>query len=414
MSSAISAVTVGQTAGHSTRGLAAVTTAVAGTPTVTTDSYNPGYYTTDSYNPCYYTTDSYNPGYETTDSYNPGYETTDSYNPGYYTTESYNPGYTTTESYNPGYSETYNESCGCYEQSYSQPYSQPYQQSMSYARSFVPPQFQQYIPQYSQPQYIPQPAPQPRPVPQQQQQQQQQQQGGQPINIVNNNNNTNTNVNTVPVQPATPQPIIQYVQQPIYQPQYQPQYQQLPYCTITASTGANGLVWLTWSSNGTNAYISPNVGNVAPNGSTSLYTYGTSVYTMTVNGPGGSNTCSTQAIAQSVPSVSLSQIPYTGYDFGPIGNALYWAALIAFALAGAYLVVYFQGGAGAMLAPVMGGHGHAKEVHVAAPTHTETVVKAETRDVFGTLPTMTENRTKDSMNIARTEGAVPRIVISRA
>lgn len=43
--------------------------------------------------------------------------------------------------------------------------------------------------------------------------------------------------------------------------------------------------------------------------------------------------------------VALSQIPYTGFDLGPVGNAMYWMSLIGVAVAGAYLLVYYQGGA---------------------------------------------------------------------
>ncbi|HEY4487232.1 MAG TPA: hypothetical protein VI483_00535, partial [Candidatus Paceibacterota bacterium] len=71
---------------------------------------------------------------------------------------------------------------------------------------------------------------------------------------------------------------------------------------------------------------------------------------LTVTGPGGSATC--QAVANYAPSytvtppptpapyVSLSQIPYTGFDYGPIGNAMYWGALLSFAAAAGYLLVY--------------------------------------------------------------------------
>ena len=45
------------------------------------------------------------------------------------------------------------------------------------------------------------------------------------------------------------------------------------------------------------------------------------------------------------PYVALTQIPYTGFDYGPIGNTLYWLGLLSFAVAGAYLVVYYRGGA---------------------------------------------------------------------
>ena len=41
------------------------------------------------------------------------------------------------------------------------------------------------------------------------------------------------------------------------------------------------------------------------------------------------------------PYVSLAQIPYTGFDLGPWGNAMYWLALLMFAGSGAYLVLYY-------------------------------------------------------------------------
>src|SRR3989344_1238312 len=265
-------------------------------------------------------------------------------------------------SYEPyTYEDTY------YNDSYSQPnqnYSQP-----SY-RPSPSPTF--YAPGYSAPQ-------QPRTntvyVPQQQQQQQQQQGGGGgPVNIVNNNVNTNTNTNVAPVSQATPQTIVQYVAQPnpIYYPVYQPTYNypvqntQLPYCVITATTGYNGLVTLSWSSSyATSAYISPSVGSVAPNGSTSLYNYGNSIYTMTVSGQGGSNTCRTSYVQPvQTPTVSLTQIPYTGFDLGPVGNAMYWLSLLSFAVAGASLLVYFlprlmadkagRGGAFALVGSTLG------------------------------------------------------------
>ena len=41
------------------------------------------------------------------------------------------------------------------------------------------------------------------------------------------------------------------------------------------------------------------------------------------------------------PYVALTQIPYTGFDFGTFGNAIYWATLVGIALGGAYLALYF-------------------------------------------------------------------------
>jgi len=43
---------------------------------------------------------------------------------------------------------------------------------------------------------------------------------------------------------------------------------------------------------------------------------------------------------QQQPYVTLSQIPYTGLDLGPIGTALYWSFLVLWTLFMAYLIVY--------------------------------------------------------------------------
>ncbi len=330
----------------------------------------------------------------------------------------------------------YDYGCDCYAPTYSYEYYDSYSPGYSYSSytpSYSTPSYSSsrpttfYAPSYSAPS---------RPVQQQQQQQQQQTASVSPINIstVNNNTNNNNNINNVnvaTVSPATPQTQVQYVypqvqSYPVYIPtyygsnsygynynnyQYQ-NYQQQPFCTITATTGVNGLVTLYWSSSyATSASVSPSVGSVAPNGSTSLYNYGNSVYTMTVSGPGGSNTCRTNAIAITTPTVSLTQIPYTGLDLGPIGNAVYWMSLLAFALAGAYLVVYYRGGALALTSQVIGTRVKAEVTHttpVAAP-----IVKEEPKDIFASLPVMQSQSTKDTMSMARTSDGTPRIVISR-
>ncbi|HWP61250.1 MAG TPA: hypothetical protein VN495_01470, partial [Candidatus Paceibacterota bacterium] len=172
-------------------------------------------------------------------------------------------------------------------------------------------------------------------------------------------------VNVVPVSRAEPQVQAQYT------------YPVVPSCTIYASNygsiygnnyGYNNYsqpVTLTWSSsNATSAYITPNVGTVQPSGSTTVYPSGYTTYTMTVSGSGGTATCQATAnysyatpyVAPTYvqptyvapapvytqPSVSLTQIPYTGFDFGPVGNMVYWLGLLAFALAGGYLMVYYR------------------------------------------------------------------------
>src|SRR3989338_6239052 len=48
---------------------------------------------------------------------------------------------------------------------------------------------------------------------------------------------------------------------------------------------------------------------------------------------------------QAQPYVALSQIPYTGFDFGAAGNSIYSGALLSFALASSYLVLFYKGGA---------------------------------------------------------------------
>src|SRR3989344_4347506 len=116
-------------------------------------------------------------------------------------------------------------------------------------------------------------------------------------------------------------------------------------CTISAnpSTIQNGQTsYLTWNSMGnvTSAWLSDGLGSVASNGSLAVRPNRSTNYTLTVSGPSGASTCNAYVnVAGSY--VSLTQIPYTGFDFGPMGNALYFAALIAFALAAGYLVVYY-------------------------------------------------------------------------
>ena len=110
-----------------------------------------------------------------------------------------------------------------------------------------------------------------------------------------------------------------------YQYSYPYNYQQYPYnyypytysrptCVITVSYPYalyygyyNQPVTLSWSSiNATSAYIYPNVGAVSTSGSTTVYPSGGMTYTLTVNGPGGSNTCQT---------TYYQQTPYYNYQY---------------------------------------------------------------------------------------------------
>src|SRR3989344_5350785 len=298
-----------------------------------TNTYTPDY--TNTYWPDY--TNTYTPDY--TNTYWPDY--TNTYTPDY--TNTYWPDYTNT--YTPDYTNTYIPDyqnliagCDCYSQivdgvvyrnfdtSYSPSYSIP---------SYTSPRPQSYSFAAPSPYYAPS-----YPAPQQQQQQQQQQQSSTPINIVNtnNNNNVNNNVNTNTVSvvvPVSQTPVtypIQYVcPQPtpvcptcttgIYPNCIYPTPVSNLYCTITASPTSitNGQAsYLTWSSSGaTSAWISDGIGSVAVNGSLTVRPNTSKTYTLTVTGLGGTRTCSTY-VTVSGSYVSLSQIPYTGFDFGPL------------------------------------------------------------------------------------------------
>ena len=137
---------------------------------------------------------------------------------------------------------------------------------------------------------------------------------------------------------------------PPYNPQYYPPYQNL-YCTITAyptsiQNGASSI--LSWTSYGAiSAWLSDGLGNATLNGTVSVRPESSRTYTLTVRSTTGqTNTCATTVnVSGYYPYVSLTQIPYTGLDLGPIGNALYWLSLLSFAAAGAYLLVYYKGNA---------------------------------------------------------------------
>ncbi|MCR4325490.1 MAG: hypothetical protein NUV59_01640, partial [Patescibacteria group bacterium] len=239
---------------------------------------------------------------------------------------------------------------------------------------------------------------------------------------VSNSGNTTTNVSTVKTVSSAP---VTYPVQYTY-----PSYNPAPTCTISLSYGGQGgTATLTWySSYATSAYITPNIGRVAPSGSMTVYPSYSTVYTLGVSGSGGSNSCQTQSYSQPYvagSSVSLSQIPYTGFDLGPVGNALYWLSLLSFAVAGAYLLVYYRGGmltlASAFMAqrkPRMAAAlgSPAKAVQSAVAPIARQIDKAFASSAsFADLSGATKRgMTTDTMMIERSDGKeTPRIVISR-
>lgn len=169
-------------------------------------------------------------------------------------------------------------------------------------------------------------------------------------------------------------------QYPYQYPQYNQPYSQYPYpsgnlsCSITANPAAipNGQSsYLSWTSQGAvSATLSDGIGAVGVNGTLTVRPESSRTYTLTVRDfQGRAEACSTQvSVSGGAPYVGLSQIPYTGFDFGPIGNALYWMAMIGFAVASGYLVVYYLPGRGISFA------GIARTRAVQAPAqHTENV-----------------------------------------
>ena len=119
-------------------------------------------------------------------------------------------------------------------------------------------------------------------------------------------------------------------------------------CSLTANpaTIANGNTSaLSWTSTGaTSASLSDGIGSVATNGSLAVRPEANRYYVLTVrDSVGNTQTCATNLNVTGT-YVSLTQIPYTGFDFGPIGNAIYWAVLAGGAAAAAYLMTMYRGG----------------------------------------------------------------------
>jgi hypothetical protein len=149
---------------------------------------------------------------------------------------------------------------------------------------------------------------------------------------------------------------------------------------------------------------------------------------MTVYGSnGGTATCQTQnyytpAPVYTNPSVSLTQIPYTGFDFGPFGNAMYWLSLLAFAAAGAYLLVYFSGNAmsfaTAGLGKVKVSSNRISKVPAAIVTATAKQIEKVVEPVLSPIQNLAvaerDFGTRDSMVLSHSKnGTAPRIVITR-
>jgi hypothetical protein len=157
---------------------------------------------------------------------------------------------------------------------------------------------------------------------------------------------------------------------------------------------------LAWaSSNAVSAVLSDGIGSVNTTGTLTVRPNSSTNYVLTVYGSDGrSSSCDVRVGVNGVrhtASVSLSQIPYTGFDYGTLGNSIYWVALALFALSAGYLVVYGTG-IKAAFATVVRGYTPVRPVQFVAPTP---VVATRTTG---------DNLVKDFIN------GVPRLVISRS
>ena len=268
---------------------------------------------------------------------------------------------------------------------------------------------------------------------------------------MNGSFNTSNVAPLTPVYTTPPQYLVQYVAPAPTYPQ------QGLYCVITASPSyvQNGQAsYLSWTSYGaTSAWLSDGIGVVAPTGSLAARPNVSTTYTLTISGYGGTRSCTTYVNVSGAPYVSLSQIPYTGFDLGTFGNMLYWLGLLSFALASAYLVLYYRGGATVFAGPLFGSR-RISRVNIAAmpamfsqkaaPSYlpTEASLPAEASTQAGTrvskgkpatpvhapealLVARTEvspayadasaGRPKDSMTFARSSnGEAPRIIVNRS
>ena len=242
-------------------------------------------------------------------------------------------------------------------------------------------------------------------------------------NSINNSFNTGSNINSPgAVAAGTSVSVI-----PLATPQYYTQYSYgSASCSIIATPSViqNGQTAnLRWTTSGARtAYLSDSIGTVTLNGSLIIRPEASRTYTLTVTDTNGrTSTCQTSlTVSGSAPYVSLTQIPYTGFDYGPMGNALYWVSLVSFAVAGAYLLVFYKGGVLAFAGTMMGSARSTRHYQAPTPTIIKEapiiVTREEEEDLLDEVAirqsASDRTATKDTMGIA-THNGEPRIVILR-
>ena len=106
---------------------------------------------------------------------------------------------------------------------------------------------------------------------------------------------------------------------------------------------------ISWTSaNASSGSINNGFGTVALSGSRTIYPTQTTTYTGTFWSYNGQQvTCSATVYMNgyvppqnpNTPFVTLSAVPYTGLDLGPVGTVLYWGFLAFWCALAAYLIV---------------------------------------------------------------------------
>lgn len=224
----------------------------------------------------------------------------------------------------------------------------------------------------------------------------------------------------------------------------------IPSCWIKASPNtvhsSGNSITLSWdSSYADRAYIT-DIGDVGTRGSQSINVYAPKTYRMTVYNDGRSEDCETlvnvlgySSYNYSHPNytygnygynnyyynqpyytppaqyISLTQIPYTGFDFGPLGNSIYWFTLFALAIFAAYLLIYQSGMRALATLPVINETIRAGKLQIAVAREVfSRAAKAEARSSVASvqaLPVAEQRLSGDTMHIVK--GQQPRLVITR-
>lgn len=249
---------------------------------------------------------------------------------------------------------------------------------------------------------------------------------------------------SAPVTRVTPQPVasqkvsyvqppVQYYPQPVPTPIPQPQPRPIPQpipqpvpsnlsCQLNANIRViqNGQsAMLSWTSMGAvRAFLSDGLGNTALNGSLSVRPEASRNYVLTVvDAYGRQATCATTVNVQGTPYVSLTQIPYTGVDFGPVGNVIYWFVLASMSGIAGWMIVAKKHILTGSFMSLVGASMHntnpeAMIVHEAIIETPEVTYAPQAQPEK--VAVVTDVKTTDTMQLGVDKDGMPRITLNRS